>query len=424
MPNLEMARRISATKYNGAKTIGQIHKENSDFAMEYTWDSDIQSKTCYIYDYAHDDSPTICEGMTYENTTKTMIDAKFIITSYGSIDKDQVAYHLMFKPSQKIRFEDGDELYYYETEYKSKRDMVFPIGLYCDLPDDKGVYHRWIIMDYEESNQFMKYFILPCDYKFQWIQIIDGKKYKRQMWGCTRTLNSYNSGIYIDRYFTSLDNVDKFIIPLNDITEIFGYNDHLGNAQRLIISAKTKNPLTWQVSKIENTKPIGIIKVSVKQVPFNDDTDYIEYDENSQIIGMYADYYSVDQSTPIDESIVPPEPPLYDVTTVLSTSSPTIKVNGSYRTVTARFHDSHGDDVTSMIAPYEHTWDVFVCNSDGDRVVGANADITIKPVDGDANSLKVKITNSKDYIGYCIGIILSTNYPTYGELETPMSIIG
>ena len=425
MPSLEMARRISAAKTNGAKTIGQIHKENSDFTMEYTWDSDVQSKICYIYDYAHDDSPTLKDHITYdENTTKTKIDAKFIISSYGSIDKDQVAYHLMFKPSQKIDFEEGDELYYYETDYKQKYGSSHFIGMFVDVPDDKGVYYRWLICDYEEANQFMKYLILPCDYRFQWIQIINGVKYKRQMWGCTRMLNSYNSGIYIDRYFTSLDNVDKFIIPMNSITELFGYNDTLGDAQRIIVSAKVPHPNTWQVSKIENTKPIGLIKVSIKQVPFNDDTDYVERDEQGNIIAMWADYYSADQSTPIDESIIPPEPPLYDVTTFLSTTSPTIKVNGSYRTVTAKFHDSNGNDVTDVIAQYEHAWDVFVCDVNGDRIVGASADILIKNVDGDSNCIKIKVSNSKEYIGCCIGVILTTNYPTNGELETPMTIIG
>jgi hypothetical protein len=46
MPSLDTARRAATQTYNGAKTIGQIHKENSDFVMEQTWDSDIQSRVC------------------------------------------------------------------------------------------------------------------------------------------------------------------------------------------------------------------------------------------------------------------------------------------------------------------------------------------------------------------------------------------
>ena len=112
MPSFDMARRIASTKNNGAKTLGQIHKEKSDFVMEYTWDNDIQSKVCYIYDYFHDDQKNKKDHMTYKNTTKTQIDAKFIVKSYQSIDKDRIEYYVQFKPSQKTEFSTNDELYY------------------------------------------------------------------------------------------------------------------------------------------------------------------------------------------------------------------------------------------------------------------------------------------------------------------------
>ena len=78
MPSLSTARRIASMKNNGAKTIGQIHKENSDFVMLETWDNDEASKVCYIYDYWHDNQKHLNVGMTYENTTKTKIDAKIL----------------------------------------------------------------------------------------------------------------------------------------------------------------------------------------------------------------------------------------------------------------------------------------------------------------------------------------------------------
>ena len=37
MPSLSTARRIASMKNNGAKTIGQIRKEESDFLMEQTY---------------------------------------------------------------------------------------------------------------------------------------------------------------------------------------------------------------------------------------------------------------------------------------------------------------------------------------------------------------------------------------------------
>lgn len=46
MPSLQTARRVANAKNNGAKTIGQIYKEQSDWAMEQTFENDIATKTC------------------------------------------------------------------------------------------------------------------------------------------------------------------------------------------------------------------------------------------------------------------------------------------------------------------------------------------------------------------------------------------
>ena len=170
--------------------IGQAYKNNADMIMEQTWSRDIQSKKCYIYDYYHDDQPWLNEGMTYENTIKTPIDAKFIIVQSQSIEKDRVTVMLQFKPSQKLRFNDGDDLYYYETYYKSKYGSNFPIGLYCDIADENGVYHKWIICAKQISNQFTKYLILPANYRFSWVETSKNKRVIRRVWGATRSQNS------------------------------------------------------------------------------------------------------------------------------------------------------------------------------------------------------------------------------------------
>lgn len=197
MPSLSTARRVASLKNNGAKTIGQIYKENSDFAMEFTWDSDLQSKKCYIYDYEHDDyfidefgiTRSLAEGMTYENTNKTPIDAKFIVKTYQSMDKDQVEYYIQFRPSQKLRFDEGDELYYFE-KIRKRYNVTFPIGEYLDIPDDTGVYHKWLICRAEPANQFPKYLILPVDYELTWIELNGNERIKRRMWAVLRMQSS------------------------------------------------------------------------------------------------------------------------------------------------------------------------------------------------------------------------------------------
>ena len=178
--------------------IGNLHKMNSDFVMEATWDNNIQSKTCYIYDYFHDDQPDKVDHMTYEHTTKTMIDAKFIVTKYASVDKDQVEYHLLFKPSQPVEFNPKDELFYYETDFRKKYSATFPIGLYVDIPDPNGVYHKWLFVQNELGNQFIKYLIMPCNYQLMWIERNGNKKIKRKMWGVSKSQSSYNSGLWTD----------------------------------------------------------------------------------------------------------------------------------------------------------------------------------------------------------------------------------
>ena len=81
----------------------------------------------------------MCVGMQYENTTKTAIDIKFIVTQYQTISKDDVEYHIQFKPSQKLQFDKQDDLYYYETDYVKRYGSEFPIGLYIVFPNEQEV---------------------------------------------------------------------------------------------------------------------------------------------------------------------------------------------------------------------------------------------------------------------------------------------
>ena len=59
-----------------------------------------------------------------------------------------------------------------------------------DLPDDRGVYRKWLICERELANQFPKYLILPLDYQFMWIEKDGNNIYKRKMWGVNRSQKS------------------------------------------------------------------------------------------------------------------------------------------------------------------------------------------------------------------------------------------
>lgn len=394
MPSFEAARRIANIKNNGAETIGQIYKNESDFLMEQTWASDIGSKVCYIYDYFHDDQPELKDHMTYENTSKYRIDAKFIVTQYGSIGKEQVPYHIQFKPSQKIEFEVSDDLYYFETDYKKKFNIQFPNSLYIDIPNDRGVYEKWLIINTEKGNQFIKHNVLPCTYLFEWIEENGQNRYKRRMWGCERRQQSYSKGVSTGSHISSLDNASKAYLPLNSITENINYVGENGVNQRMIISAKTKHPLVWKLTKLENTNPLGILDLTFEQSAFNPRSDFIEKDSEGNIVGMWADY---NQSTS-PTLIVSNAESIYGE---ISASTSILKVGGTYKTLTLHLYDNQGNEITDRYSEAEINWSCFI-SDEGAKIDLSDAVIWL---DGKAfNQIKIKFPDNRQYLGKILNI--------------------
>lgn len=298
-------------------TIGDIFKQNSDMIMLNTWDRDIQSKKCYIYDYYHD-KPEL----------KTPVDAKFIITQYGTLSKDQVECHIMFKPNHKC------ELPYFDN-YK-KYHMEYPLGLYIDIPDESGKYRKWLICLSSKDNQFIKYTVLPCNYKFQWIY--NGVKYS--MWGVARMRNSYNAGIWTDYRTTTVENQDQMWLPMNDISAKIYYG------QRIIVSALLEKPITWQISKVENVHPFGINKLTLSQDKFNPELDYVNFDTGE----MYANYYD-SYVLPEDPQTIPSE---YFAELILSGTQYSIRVPNKQKEISVKFKN----DVN-----IKYTW-VVMCENE------------------------------------------------------------
>lgn len=393
MPSLTTARRIASAKSNNASTIGQIHKENSDWTMEETFWNDPQSKVAYIYDYLHDDQPDKKDHMTYETTTKTRIDVKLIVKTYSSIDQDQPEFYCQFKPSQKIEFDEGDELYYYETEYRKKYGMEFPLGLFMDIPDDRGIYRKWLVCEKELANQFPKYLILPIDHLFMWIEKDGAKVYKRKMWGVNRSQKSYTIGVYTDKVYTRPDNQQKALFPLNPITEGLWYVDDENKNMRMVVSSKTRHPIVWKITKCENLQPLGIQTLTFYQNYWNDNTDYLEKDSNGNIIGAWADYY--------ESGITPVEQPsssdnTSSVKCIVSASTTTIKTGGSYKTLSLTVSDNTGD-ITDSYSDSTLSWSCYI---DGDNI----SDNVIWKNDAKFNVVKLKLPLDRSQLGKLLKI--------------------
>lgn len=409
MPSLQTARRVANAKNNGAKTIGQIYKEESDWAMEQTWDNDIQSKICYIYDFYHDDQPRLAEGMTYENTTKTRIDAKFIVKSYQSMDKDQVDYYIQFKPTQKTHFSEGDELYYFETDYRKKYHNDNFIGLFIDIPNDENIYEKWMILRTEPANQFPKYLILKCNYELMWIENNGTEKIKRRMWSVLKMQSSYNSGLWTDLRFTSQENQDKVWLPLNPITEKIWYTNESSKNMRVLVSSFTDNAIAWQISKVENAQPLGVQKLTLYQDFFDQHRDYIEKDSDGNIIGMWASYFD-SEITPTDPST--PTTPPSSITARISASTSTIKVGGSYKNLTVNLFNDSNEDITTEYADATFTWTCFIDNEDWTDKVTWRAGT-------EYNQKKVKFPSDTSTIGKILSVkceIVKNNLPIKSEI--------
>lgn len=156
-------------------------------------------------------------------------------------------------------------------------------------------------------------------------------------------------------------------------------------------------PLTWQISKIENTIPKGIQYVTLYQDKFNQHTDKIWYpmDNGNPFPGQYtmlADYAELPDVPVIEDD----SPTPVNINMKLSCGSTQIYVGGS-KVITALCM-AEGEDVSADIT---YTWTY--------EIDGVDASALIKQTASDKPN-KVKITfvgdedyGSKELIVKCVG---------------------
>jgi len=390
MPNLEAYKRILGLTGN---TVGQVNKIQSDIILEQTWWNDIQSRVCYIYDYFHDSEKDLNKNLDSANDElKFAVDAKFIVTKYGSVEDDQVEYLLQFRPSQNCPLE------YYSTDFEKRYNAEFPVGLYVDIPDDKGIYRRWLICSTEYGNQFINYKILPCNYNFRWV--LNNTKY--QMWGIAKLSNSSGSGISVNSVTTSVEDKDQIWFPMNSISEKLFYN------QRIILSALVSEPTVWRITKIKNIYPLGINKLTLLQSEFNPENDYVNLDTGE----MYADYNksSVAPNDWNSESI-----PITNYCK-LSCFSQVIKVGGDYKKINANIFDSENLDITTeYIQNFNlECWNFKINNIDASNLV------EVLPTES-PNNIKVKFVGNDSYLTSILTVSCEVN--GYAD-EIQLEILG
>lgn len=419
-------RRFGQPYYNGNDymTLGESLKVKSDLIMEDSWWNDPQSKVAYIYDYFHDDQPELNYGMSYDNTTKTRIDIKYIVTEKGSLSKDTPSVKIQFKPSTKLHYSEEDDLYYLEERMKRYGATDCYIGAYIDIPNENGIYHKYMIcLSDVYNNQFQKYFVLPCNYKLQWISREGNKRVKNNMWCVLRSQSSYNSGLWVDHITATRENQEILFIPTNSISDTIWYksNDN-NNNQRLIVDVPCENPNVWQVSKVEKVNVRLRTKITLYQHEFDPHMDYIEKDDDGNIIGMYADYYS-SNIEPIDTNVVDSnedddfdsfdEFNSYDGVCELSASNNKLKIGGSYKLITASIADEDQDDEFMDYSFVTYKWSFFI-----DDVNVTDTDLITVLEQTDNNKIKIKFKNDKTYLGKILTVkCIASNAGASGSID-------
>ena len=377
MPSFEMYKKL-----NGPTNVGEAVKAQSDRIMEATWYNDMDAKTAYFYSQEYDDEFETRDGLHPEKSlSKIPVEVKLFEMEYNSLAKDEVAWHLLFKPS----FDYHDVIPYYDELFVKNLHATFPCGMYFDYPDSKGIYHRWLCVGLyrEHGNQFPTYLALPCDHKLQWIY--DRKKY--ESWGVLRSQSSYNSGIWTDYRITTIENQKICWLSFNEKTSTIFYD------QRTAISEPRKEPVVWKCSKVEDMNVKGIIRLTFAQDQWRPHTDYIETDPDGTVIGLWADYYTDSGVAP--EKELPKEDNVYSEITYVG--KPNIKVGGSFKKFTVTFYDE-GDPIDYKLGH----WSFAI---DG---VDASSLIQTDTTDVDQNQIKVKFTGSEDYMGKTLKVEYSS----------------
>lgn len=354
---------------------GQRHSYEAQDIIEHTWYDDPANMVAYFYDYEHDDEKDKNIGLHPEcSKTKIPVEIKYILSSYRTLNKDEVDSRIMFKPSV------GCPIPYYEDKIGKQTGGTCPVGLYVDIKDEKGVWKKWLVVSTASANNddFPTWSILPCGHRFQWVY--DGKKY--QMWGVERSQSSYTSGVWLDRVYESPDNITKCIMPYNDITTTFFYNT------RIIISVEGLiTPLAWRVTKVEPIASRGTILYTFKEDIFDQHHDYIEYDEDGNLIGMWANYFKdTNLPTQPDE----PTPILDDIYAEITYSGkePHIKVNGGYKAITIQYYSK----TTEIVDQTPGNWEFYI-----DQVEVSDL---IKVMETDTpNTIKIKFLGNEEFLG-------------------------
>ena len=349
----------SRMAHRGAN-MSEMLRMQSNMVIEQTWDQDPNYRRVYVV--------KVNNGLPKVTDTHELIDVKFNVETYQRLTSDEPAYLLQFRHGAE------------------KRNPDIAIGSYVYMEDEDGEWKWWLLVALDERPQFRQYHILETNWTLKWVV-------NNEIHTCLavqRYQNSYSTGLQSGSVITGVNDMSAIWTPTNTSTQTIGYN------QRFLISDVGRTPaLCYEVSKISDTSPVGLIKFSLKQTTFNEVTDNIDL--------MIADYWAshVEPIEPDIESEI-----LGTAAITYSGAKATIKVGGSRKTFTPAF-SAEGVVVDKWL----------VSDENGD--ISNNGNYTIEYV---GEQLKLKVAQNYNLIGTVL--IIQVVGSDGSSAEVSVEVIG
>lgn len=159
-----------------------------------------------------------------------------------------------------------------EHEYKDlhfKQDGKERFGFYLDAEDrDKGIVEKYLIVNKDYRVAFDRYNSFKCNWLFEWVD--DENKYHACL-GCLREARDgsfVNAGSDVKLGGSQVDGELSFLLPFNEETQTIRLK------HRFLVGDNMDRPQVYEVRKIKDYAPLGVIRVYCKQKPYNEHTDY------------------------------------------------------------------------------------------------------------------------------------------------------
>ncbi len=190
---------------------------------------------------------------------------------------------------------------------------------------------------------------------------------------------------------------------MNDITSTIFYN------QRVVISQLREEVVVWKCSKVEDMNVKGIARYTFAQDLWNAHADYIEKDEDGNVVGMWCNYFDNGDVEPI--APVEPASAVYSDSVIsYSGLKPEMRIGGSYKKFTVTFFDNN-----EVVKHKDGTWSFKIDGVDvSDMITTLDSS---QSADVDENQIKAKIAASADYIGKILVVGYESNDGVKSELE-------